>query len=483
MINSVIDPDGNSYEKHAIEDWICCCTTSPITRRPLSIDDLRPNLALKTAIDEHRQSIQPNDHSHTPLKKSHSSDITVSGSYANGFFHSSIQPPQEEIRSSCDICCVVDTSGSMSTRAEIQNDKNEQYGLSQLDLVKHALKTIIHSLQGEDRLSTVSFSGKATIIFPLTKMDDEGKINALAEIERLSADFDLINRHKFRLEFVNFVRTALEQMYSMKTKPTTTKEQHKSAMNLIQTLQTNMRKYADGKDEFLKDLFADLTGQVQQAIEKEDWFNKWGVHFLPNLTRAHLLQFCNHFKDPGVQHYGKGTFFTQVRDEMDEIFCSLPAPKRSQTGAQIDMTVFHNATGECFYGECTVRLMDGTTKLLENNLIITAWHPIRLATQLIMPCSLVSSTNEISCEAVYNFVLNQGHTVFVNDIECVTLGHGFQEDVVRHSYYGRQRVIKDLQRLNMKQNNAGFIEITEETLVRKNKTGLVIGLQSQQILV
>ena len=51
---------------------------------------------------------------------------------------------------------------------------------------------------------------------------------------------------------------------------------------------------------------------------------------------------------------------------MDGIFCGLPAPKKSQTGAEIDMTVFNNAYGGCFYGECTVRLMNGTTKLVKN---------------------------------------------------------------------------------------------------------------------
>jgi hypothetical protein len=100
-----------------------------------------------------------------------------------------------------------------------------------------------------------------------------------------------------------------------------------------------------------------------------------------------------------------------------------------------------------------------------------------------MPCTLVSSPSEISCEAVYNFALDQSHTVVVNDVECVTLGHGFQEDVVRHAYYGSQRVIEDLRKLDLEQNSAGFIEITEETLMRNIQTGLVNGLQSQQILV
>lgn len=185
MIDPVIDLDGNSYEKQAIEEWIHQNGTSPITRKTLSIEDLHPNLALKTAINEYRDSIHLDTHSNPVTMKISIADLTVSNSYADGFIHISIQPPLEESRSPCDICCVVDTSGSMSDRAEIQNDKNEQYGLSQLDLVKHALKTIIHSLQIRDRLSIVSFSNNATILFQLTTMDDRGKANALDAVEKL----------------------------------------------------------------------------------------------------------------------------------------------------------------------------------------------------------------------------------------------------------------------------------------------------------
>jgi hypothetical protein len=73
----------------------------------------------------------------------------------------------------------------MSVQAEIQNEKNEKFGLSQLDLVKHALKTIIHSLQDQDRLSLVSFANSATVWFQLTKMDADGKSSALAALNRL----------------------------------------------------------------------------------------------------------------------------------------------------------------------------------------------------------------------------------------------------------------------------------------------------------
>ncbi|CAF5059153.1 unnamed protein product, partial [Rotaria sp. Silwood1] len=291
------------------------------------------------------------------------------------------------------------------------------------------------------------------------------------------ADPTQIRRQKFRLQFVHSVRTALEQMRETKTSVTG------ETLNQIEKLENNMKSFADGTDSYIKDLFTDLTGQVKEAIGKVEWCKKWGIHFLPSLTRAHLLQFCNNFKDPGVQHYGNGLLFSQIRDEMDDIFCSLPAPKRTETGTPIDMSVYNNASAGCFYGECTVRLINGCLKLVkdvqpgdrlaphggivkfvvkticktrkakmvivENNLIITAWHPIRMNQQWIMPCSLVSSASEISCEAVYNFALDRGHTILVNDIECVTLGHGFQEDIVRHAYYGSQRVIKDLEKLNI----------------------------------
>jgi hypothetical protein len=84
----------------------------------------------------------------------------------------------------------------MSDRAEIQNDKNEQYGLSQLDLVKHALKTIINSLERQDRLSIVSFSNNAKILFQLTAMNDRGKKDALDAVGNLWVSKSFNNIYK-----------------------------------------------------------------------------------------------------------------------------------------------------------------------------------------------------------------------------------------------------------------------------------------------
>jgi len=58
MVDPVIDPDGNSYERQAIENWLSHNAQSPITRNPLTIKDLRPNRALQDSIDLIRGQLQ-----------------------------------------------------------------------------------------------------------------------------------------------------------------------------------------------------------------------------------------------------------------------------------------------------------------------------------------------------------------------------------------------------------------------------------------
>jgi hypothetical protein len=79
----------------------------------------------------------------------------------------------------------------------------------------------------------------------------------------------------------------------------------------------------------------------------------------------------------------------------------------------------------------------------------------------------------MSCEAVYSFALDKGHTMWVNDIECVTLGHGFNAEIVRHAYYGSDCVIEDLRIMDGEQNCTGFIEIQPNWVMRDKRTGLV----------
>lgn len=59
-----------------------------------------------------------------------------------------------------DIICVLDSSGSMSSDATVKNSEGikESQGYSLLDILKHAVKTIIENLGEKDRFGLVHFN-------------------------------------------------------------------------------------------------------------------------------------------------------------------------------------------------------------------------------------------------------------------------------------------------------------------------------------
>jgi len=72
---------------------------------------------------------------------------------------------------------------------------------------------------------------------------------------------------------------------------------------------------------------------VKQALnmttegERDQWFDRWGKHYLRSLLGAHQREICNNFKDKGVSNYG-GNLFETIRDEVSNIFDDMPPPKR-----------------------------------------------------------------------------------------------------------------------------------------------------------
>jgi hypothetical protein len=76
---------------------------------------------------------------------------------------------------------------------------------------------------------------------------------------------------------------------------------------------------------------------------------------------------------------------------------------------------------------CIVKTLctTGRTKLVRvgNGLLVTPFHPIRIDGKWCFPCD-VAPMEEMDCAAVYSFVLDAEHTMVINGIECVSLGHG-----------------------------------------------------------
>ena len=251
-------------------------------------------------------------------------------------------------------------------------------------------------------------------------------------------------------------------------------------------------------NRYLSDLVKDLAGQTTLALSKKEWYTRWGCHYIRSLTLAHMNQQCNNFKDPGVQHFG-GKLFSKIRDMADDIFCSLPPPKptavrshyRSRRVASTNNTSrittmrnYSDASAPCFHGNCVVRMADGKLKKVSkmvkgdkivtgsgsigtircvvktiiskgklpmvgfnSGLLITEWHPIRVNNIWCFP-KTVGETGLVNCDAIYSFLLeeNDEPIMLINNMECVSLAHNLDGDIISHSYYGSQKIVEDLKK-------------------------------------
>jgi len=614
----------------------------------------------------------------------------------------SIIPPAGTKRTPCDIICVVDTSGSMGSQATLksQTGEEESHGLCVLDVVKHAVNTIVNILEAEDRLAIVSFNSTSEVNLELTKMNTTGKNKAAKTMEQLQADKNTnlwdglhtgleiirkaqkdgrpsalllltdgepnvfpegghivaLQKYKAKNEvntgiytfgfgysldsvlldeiavegngsyafipdcslvgtvFINTIsnilstfasnavlsitpstcvagavggflshtkkdtlnihigslkygqrRDAVVKLTDINSPVTVTLTYQRTDNSLKEQFTSKWEADSKGHDEvevqyfrlfscdaireamtksvpegqvklkqlideitnstvsndpFIQDLLKDLGGQITEALSKVEWYDRWGKHFLPSIVRAHLLQQCNNFKDPGVQHYG-GQLFHDLRDQADEIFRKLPPPKSSETfftfssngnpvplAAPVDMSSFNNPYGGCVSGSSLVLMADHSLKAakdivkedfvmgpngqsasvvcvvkttccskvplvqLSGGLVLTPWHPVRIGGEWKFPCS-IGKLVQVECLEVYNFVLDKEHVMIINDTECVTLGHGFTDRIVCHPYWGTDQVVNDLR--SFTGWKSGLIDLSPITFVR-DQTGLVSSL-------
>jgi Mg-chelatase subunit ChlD len=738
MLEPVVDHEGNTYEKAAIIEWLRDHTTSPITRNPLSIDQISPNRALQSLIE----TVSSSSSSSSPAPSSPTSIEKDTNEHTN-----STTPPEPELSLQAftrkdglsmvrihvkddastrhvpsKVICVIDVSGSMDDAATMHNDSDGSSGLSLLDVVKHATRTVIEVLGPQDQLAIVKYADKGEIVLPFTTMTPDNRIQATKKVEALrtlgstnlydgllkamdlaganSKDSDndtttiflltdgmpninpprgilpTLSRykegkpdfHKCRIStfgfgyamdsallneiamegnglysFIpdsSFVGTAfinaicgvlstavpsstlsielademkLDETYKLGhnykegswglsvTLPNLSygqvfnvifkldekmikdnsvtftasiggfsstgstpfhspelvvgvsesmehdvlihvAETRNSLVALIRTAEglfDDKRKVELGlaktgvesaikavdsilaafsDNECLRALKQDLVGQVTEAYSREDWHTKWGRHYLLSLARAHELQQCSNFKDPGLQRYARSQKFVLLRDGAEEVFCKLPPPKASLAQRVKNyqpvhsMRRWHNSSTPCFAAG-TVRLADGrfvpidqivagdtlhtgqgaAAKVicvvvtecagrmqdlveLEGGVLVTPWHPVRPHRSKDgwkFPADL-GMIRSFHCDRVYSLVLDQGASMFqIGPFEAVSLGHGIEKDeVATHQYLGTNKVKEDLCR--MYGWNDGLVQLGPNPGIRDPKSGLIV---------
>merc|ERR1711916_169617 len=151
---------------------------------------------------------------------------------------------------------------------------------------------------------------------------------------------------------------------------------------------------------------------------------------------------------------------------------SLKKVQQIQKGDKVMCPNGETAVVECVWVR---KCKEGKTKAVNlNGLHITPYHPIRDSkSRWNFPCS-VQNTQNLECKEYFNFVLEKGHIMIINGIECCTLGHGFDEEIVKHSYWGTQKVIDDLKK--MKGYQKGYIDFTSGKFVNDPITNIVVAM-------
>eukprot|EP01103_Thecamoeba_quadrilineata_P010244 TRINITY_DN2151_c0_g1_i1.p1 TRINITY_DN2151_c0_g1~~TRINITY_DN2151_c0_g1_i1.p1 ORF type:complete len:826 (-),score=135.05 TRINITY_DN2151_c0_g1_i1:58-2535(-) len=179
-----------------------------------------------------------------------------------------------------------------------------------------------------------------------------------------------------------------------------------------------------------------------------------------------------------------------------------------------NMASYMNASGGCFEGSGLVLMSDGQRKrvdqivmgdqiivegyrisrircvvetlyplgddiVLVNGVKVTPFHPVRVRDQdghlkWQFPVLVKGSKIEpFTGGLVYDFVLDDGHSIDVNGVECITLGHNFKDGVAAHEYFGSKRVVEDL--MTLKGWSDGRVLVSK--FVRDPSSSLVVGME------
>jgi len=268
------------------------------------------------------------------------------------------------------------TNAAVNVCLSLEFNKDKINNLSLIEKYNHN----VTSWGLEIRLGSVTMGQDKHILLPLNLVPGDELVISMEYYDTLtnsrvvlpsayiveSNSNDSIDVQKCRLLFVNLISSVYDKMrYGLTNE----------SVSLVSTFSNNLKSFKFARDELVVGITKDLEDQVYQAVSILDSFNKWGKHYLPSLARAHLLEQCNNFKDPGVQNYG-GKLFRSVRDAIDDIFMKLPAPKPSTSSygsrgystytTPVSMSVFNNSSNPCFDGDCLVTMADGSFKSVKD---------------------------------------------------------------------------------------------------------------------
>ena len=200
MVEPVLGIDGHTYERTAIERSLELKQESPLTRTPMTINDLQPNYGIKALCDQYHAGAFGNKISNASSTISTDNinlDHTISKNDDNKIMMT-FNVDESSLPSNLDYNCLpqdviicIDESASMNDAVQAKDIDGKQLenGFSMEDIVIHAGNTVAKTLPKTSRLSVISFSNKAELLFDLTSMTEINKTMAITKISKIKPTY------------------------------------------------------------------------------------------------------------------------------------------------------------------------------------------------------------------------------------------------------------------------------------------------------
>lgn len=126
-------------------------------------------------------------------------------------------------------------------------------------------------------------------------MLSQNLVSIFSQIPQAAEDVDKLEYQLVRYKATKTIQAVYECMKMSK---------REEAVGLVDAFVSEMNELTSGNLSYtlsepqqrIKDLTRDFSGQISEAVSREEWWRKWGIHYLPSLQRAHELQQCNNFK-------------------------------------------------------------------------------------------------------------------------------------------------------------------------------------------
>ena len=324
----------------------------------------------------------------------------------------------------------------------------------------------------------------------ITLLLGQEEYDIIKNIDYTEKNPDIMDQY-YRNKLINLISRNLDGKNLTKTE--------KEIKSLFDEIEKNKQK-----TEFMKNLLIDLIdkdpnhGQIEKAFSTE-YYKVWGLDYLLSFLRFHIVEQCGNFKDQSLKLYG-GNDFQEMLKVGNKIFVNLPPPENDCGGSKNISAddfedYFYDPYGGCFNGEAMVELKNGKKKvknikkgdilsngakvecLIEtkinkyvnvvniNDVYFSLYHPVEINGKWVFPCQHFKATKKyIDCW--YNLVLKNKHEVVLNGVKAITLGHNRKDGILKHPYFGTNKVIDALKKYDS--FNSGFISTSNLKVHRTN---------------